>query len=110
MFSEDARQLNAIDKKILNDSHLSAIPTQISALEDYENLLIQRAKAFQVRMSMNPVAKKHLHNQQMVKKAKGRTFYVPLPLETTIKKFPLPEDYVNNNPELFSMVRGTPKK
>lgn len=59
---------------------------------------------------MNPVAKKHLPNQQMVKKVKGRTFSLPLPLEKAIKNLPRPENPINKNTDLYILVRGMPTK
>ncbi|KAF8792848.1 hypothetical protein HNY73_004397 [Argiope bruennichi] len=88
----------------LNDLHVSTVPPQITELNDYEKILIQRAKAFQVVMQMNPVANKHLPNRHMVKKVKGRTFHLPLPLEETLKKLPRPEHPITK-PEMYIMVR-----
>ncbi|CAK1589168.1 unnamed protein product [Parnassius mnemosyne] len=95
---------------ILNDMHVSTVPPEIAQLNDYENILIQRAKAFQVVVTMNPVANKRLPNRQMVKKVKGRTFHLPLPMEETLKKLPKPEDAIIENPELYIIVRSTPNK
>lgn len=94
---------------VLNDLHVNTVPPQITELNDYEKILIQRAKAFQVVMLMNPVANKHLPNRHMVKKVKGRTFHLPLPLEETLKKLPRPEHPITNS-EMYIMVRGTPTK
>lgn len=94
---------------VLNDLYVSTAPPQITELNNYEKILIQRAKAFQVVMLMNPVANKHLPNRNMVKKVKGRTFHLPLPIEETLKKLPRPEHPITN-PEMFIMVRGTPTK
>lgn len=94
---------------VLNDLHVSTVPPQIAELNDYEKILIQRAKSFQVVMQMNPVASKHLPNRHMVKKLKGRTFHFPLPLEETLKKLPRPE-YPITIPEMYIMVRGMPTK
>lgn len=95
---------------VLNDLFVGTISSEISQLNDYEKLLIQRAKAFQVVVSMNPVANKSLPNREMVKKCKGRTFHLPLPLEETLNKLPKPEDPLNINQELYIMVRGRPTK
>ncbi|CAG4976487.1 unnamed protein product [Parnassius apollo] len=94
---------------VLNDLQVSTVPPQIAELNDYEKILIQRAKAFQVVMLMNPVANKHLPNRNMVKKVKGRTFHLPLPLEETLKKLPRPEHLITNT-EMYIMVRGMPTK
>lgn len=81
---------------VLNDLYVSTIPPEISSLNEYEKILIQRAKAFQVVLSMNPVANKHLPNQHMVKKVKGRTFHLPLPLEETMKKLSSPQALITH--------------
>lgn len=60
-------------------------------------------------MLMNPVANKHLPNQNRVKKVKGRTFHLPLPLEETLRKLPSPENPITD-PELHILVRGMPTK
>ncbi|GBP08871.1 hypothetical protein EVAR_78267_1 [Eumeta japonica] len=53
---------------IVNGMHVSTVPPEIAQLNDYENILIQRSKAFQVVVTMNPVANKRLPSRQMVKK------------------------------------------
>lgn len=95
---------------VLNDLYVSAIPPEISQLNEYEKILIQRAKAFQALISMKPIGKKLVPNRQMIKKVKGRTFHLPLPLEETLKTLPDPEDPINKNPELYILVRGVPTK
>ena len=47
-------------KCILNGLAFDAIPKEISDLNDYEKLLIQRAEAFQVVLRMKPVNSKRL--------------------------------------------------
>ena len=49
---------------ILNGLCFHAIPKEISDLNEYEKLLIQRAKAFQVVLRMNPVGGKKLPPSQ----------------------------------------------
>lgn len=73
-------------------------------------MLIQRAKAFQVVTSLIPVGNKTLPNRQMINKVKERTFHLPLPTETTLNKLPDPEDPLNQNQELFILVRSCPTK
>lgn len=67
---------------ILNCLYYNDVPKQISDLNNYEKMLIQRAKAFQVVTSMTPVGNKNIPNKQMIKKVKGRTFHLPLPIKT----------------------------
>lgn len=95
---------------ILNDLFVAPRPEEISQLNDFEKILIQRAKAFQVVHNMEPVANKRLPNRQMVKKVKGRTFHLPLPLQKTLEALPDPEDPIDKNAHVYIMVRGTPTK
>lgn len=56
------------------------------------------------------MANKNIPNRQIIKKVKGRTFHLPLPLETTLNKLPNPEDPLNVNHELYILVRTCPTK
>lgn len=73
-------------------------------------MLIQRAKAFQVVTSLNPVGNTNIPNRQMIKKVKGRAFHLPLPTVNTLNKLPKPEEPLNPNQELFILVRSCPTK
>ncbi|KAI5726766.1 hypothetical protein M8J76_008082 [Diaphorina citri] len=95
---------------VLNDLYYTPVPDEINSLNQFEKMLIQRAKAFQVVSSMIPVGKKNIPNRQTIKKVKGRTFHLPLPLESTLKKLPNPEDPVNKDQEIFILVRSSPTK
>jgi len=95
---------------ILNSLYYSDVPKQLSDLNNYEKMLIQRAKAFQVVTSLIPVGNKNIPNRQMIKKVKGRTFHLPLPTESTLNKLPKPEEPLNPNQELFILVRSCPTK
>ncbi|KYN30142.1 hypothetical protein ALC57_00398 [Trachymyrmex cornetzi] len=46
----------------------------------------------------------------MIRKVKGRTFHLPLPLQETLDKVCPPEDSINLNHELYILIRGIPKK
>ncbi|XP_024872055.1 uncharacterized protein LOC112454736 [Temnothorax curvispinosus] len=60
---------------------------------------------------MKPVSNKKLPHKQMVQKVKGRTFYLPLPLQETLNKICPDTDPININHELyFVRVRGIPTK
>ncbi|KAI5722606.1 hypothetical protein M8J76_010895 [Diaphorina citri] len=95
---------------ILNDLFFNEVPEVIKSLNNFEKMLIQRAKAFQVVTSMIPVGNKHIPNRETIKKVKGRTFHLPLPLETTLKKLPNPEEPINRDQELYILVRSTATK
>lgn len=95
---------------ILNGLYYTPVPEQIYKLNQFEKMLIQRAKAFQVVSSMIPVGKRNIPNKQVIKKVKGRTFHLPLPLESTLKKMPNPEDPINKDQELYIIVRSSPTK
>lgn len=93
---------------ILNNFDSGNTPIEITELNMYENILIQRAKSFQVIQSMETVSKKKVPSTQIFKKIKGRTFHLPMPLEQTLNKLPVPTDPINFNHELFIIVRSVP--
>ena len=49
---------------ILNNLHEQEVPQELLNLNDYEKILIQRAKAFQVLQKVRPVSNKHLPYKQ----------------------------------------------
>ncbi|KAI5733727.1 hypothetical protein M8J76_015236 [Diaphorina citri] len=95
---------------VLNDLHYAPVPDEIKNLNNFEKMLIQRAKAFQVVSCMIPVGKKHIPNRHAIKKVKGRAFHLPLPLDSTLKKLPKVEDPLNKDQELFVLMRSSPSK
>lgn len=97
-------------KCILNELISKPVPQVVSSLNDYERILIQRAKAFQTVQRMGTVANKNLPNRKMVQKVKGRTFHLPLPMEETLKKICQPTDPINIDHELYILIRGIPTK
>ena len=97
-------------KCILNNLHVDKTPDVITTLNEYEKILIQRAKAFQVVQRMGTVSKKNLPQSHLQKKVKGRTFHLPLPIDETIKKICKPTDVINCDHELYILVRGVPTK
>ena len=70
---------------MLNGLMFDEIPKEIHHLNDYEKVLIQRAKAFQVVLKMKPVASKKLPPSHLINKVHGSTFHLPLPLQETLK-------------------------
>ena len=94
---------------ILNNLYVDKIPDVITTLNDYEKILIQRAKAFQIVKTMGTVSKKKLPHSHLQKKVKGKTFHLPLPIEETLKKICASTDVINQNHELYILVRGATK-
>ena len=85
-----------------------AIPKEIPDLNYYKKLLIQRAKAFQVVLRMNPVGGKKLPPSHLINKVRGSTFHLPLPLEETLKCLPSPTQPILAYGELFVLLRSIP--
>lgn len=86
------------------DLDLGSVPNCIKTLNEFENILIQRAKAFQVITRMNTILEGH--NKQrpqsdMIKKIKCRTFHLPLPLENTLAKLPNSNEAIIKDQELL---------
>lgn len=95
----------------LNNLEYKQIPYCISTLNDFEKILIQRAKAFQVITRMTTVqGNKNKPCYGQVPKSKGRVFHFPLPLEQTLEKLPQPTDAIIRQQDLFVLVRGLPTK
>ncbi|KYN14475.1 hypothetical protein ALC57_13321 [Trachymyrmex cornetzi] len=92
---------------VLNNLFAHNVPDEIASLKQYEKMLIQRAKAFQTIVKMGTVINKKLPQRQMVQKAKGRTFHLPLPLQETLNKLCKNTDPINKNHEII-LVRGVP--
>ena len=95
---------------ILNSLYVKDTPEEISTLNMYERILIQRAKAFQTVVKMGTVMKKNLPNYVKIDKVKGRTFHLPLPLEETLEKICPDTDPLNTNHEIFVLIRSNPSK
>ena len=55
-------------------------------------------------------AKRNIPHQRMIQKVKGRTFYLPLPIEETLKKICKPTDPININQEFYILVRSLSTK
>ena len=54
--------------------------------------------------------RKNRPNKEKMKCVVGRVFYLPLPLEETVKKICKEQDPINLNPEFYILVRGVPNK
>ncbi|XP_074111642.1 uncharacterized protein LOC141535587 [Cotesia typhae] len=95
---------------LLNNMYVGKIPNEIFALNEYEKVLIQRAKAFQVVQRLGTVAKKNLPHTMRIQKLKGQTFHLPLPIEETLKKICSTTDPLNKHHELYIVMRSIPTK
>ncbi|XP_044594803.1 uncharacterized protein LOC123272168 [Cotesia glomerata] len=90
--------------------YVGKIPNEIFTLNEYEKVLIQRAKAFQVVQRLGTVAKKNLPHTMRIQKLKGQTFHLPLPIEETLKKICSTTDPLNKHHELYIVMRSIPTK
>ena len=95
---------------ILNNLDVKEPPKEILLLNDYEKVLIQRAKAFQVVLRMGTVSNKNLPFNRKISKVKGRTFHLPLPTEETLKKICPDDQPINSEHEFYILIRGIPNK
>lgn len=95
---------------ILNNLFAQDVPEVISFLNSFEKILIQRAKAFQTVVKMGTVMNKKLPQRQIVQRVKGRTFYLPLPLQKTMNKICSNTNPMRRNSEIHIVVRGISTK
>ena len=93
---------------ILNGFSVGKVPAEIAELNQYEKVLIQRAKAFQVVTKMSTVAGKRLPPSHMISKVHGSTFHLPLPLQETLKRLPTPDQPIPEHGELYILLRSIP--
>lgn len=93
---------------ILNKIFTHQVPLEISCLNDYEKLLVQRAKCFQKILFTKTVINKNLPFKEQMKKASGTAYHLPLPIEQTFKKLCKETDVLNLNHELYILVRSIP--
>ena len=91
---------------ILNGLSVGKVPAEIAELNQYEKVLIQCAKAFQVVMKMHTVAGKRFPPSHMINKVRGSTFHLPLPLQETLKRLPRPDQPVPEHGELYILLRS----
>ena len=95
---------------MLNGLLFGPVPTEISELNHYEKILIQRAKAFQLVTKTKTVAQKRLAPSSMISKVHGSSFHLPLPLLETLKRLPAPENALPEHGELFILMRSIPSR
>ena len=93
---------------VLNGLSVGKVPAEIAELNQYEKVLIQRAKAFQVVTKMSTVAGKRLPPSHMISKVRGSTFHLPLPLQETLKRLPTPDQPIPEHGELYILLRSIP--
>lgn len=70
---------------ILNNMFSVSIPIEISCLNQYEKLLVERAKCFQKITSTETVMNKNLPFKEQMKKVSDTSYHLLLPLEKTVK-------------------------
>ena len=104
------RQAKFPPRCILNGLQFGDIPEEISILNAYEKILIQRAKCFQTVTRMGTVAKRQMPASHKIQKVTGTTFHLPLPIEETLKRLPEPQQALPNHGELFILMRSIPSK
>ncbi|KAJ8682162.1 hypothetical protein QAD02_017954 [Eretmocerus hayati] len=95
---------------VLNNLFIDNVPIELQTLNRFEKMLIQRAKAFQVVVKLETVQKKNIPHYMKLDQVKGRTFYLPLPLEATLEKICKETDPINLNHEMYVLVRSNPTK
>ncbi|KAL4083193.1 hypothetical protein QTP88_028523 [Uroleucon formosanum] len=79
---------------ILNNLYSPVTPQVLLCLNDFERILIQRTKTFQVVVKMSSVAGRKQPKNVMNQKVIGRAFHLPLPLVETLKKLPIPNQAI----------------
>ena len=94
----------------LNRLKVKPVPECISNLNMFEKILIQRYKAFQVVHKFETKLDKHLPGRCKIDAVKGQTFHLPIPLQETLNKIASKTAPINNDHELYILVRGIPTK
>uniref|UniRef100_A0A6V7J257 DUF6570 domain-containing protein n=1 Tax=Bracon brevicornis TaxID=1563983 RepID=A0A6V7J257_9HYME len=95
---------------ILNGLNTREVPLEMKTLNEYEKILIQRAKVFQVVQRSGTVMKKNVLQTSRIRILKGQSLHLPLPLAETLNKIASTTDPINENHELYILVRGVPTK
>ena len=97
---------------ILNVLMTEPMPKELQALDPLSKQLIHRGKAFQTILRLRTYTGK-VPSHNSLKACKGTMFFLPLPLDKTLKTI----DNVENdttielpNPELYIIVSGKPSK
>ena len=94
----------------LNRLKVKAVPECLSNLNMFEKILIQRYKAFQVVHKFETKLDKSLPSRCKLDAVKGQTFHLPIPLQETLNKVALKTEPINNDHELYILVRDIPNK
>ena len=95
---------------LLNGLQFGDVPEEISTLNNFEKIFIQRAKCFQSVTRMGTVARKQLPSSYKIQKVCGTTFHLPLPIEETLKRLPDSNQALPDHSELFILMRSIPSK
>ncbi|KAJ8671560.1 hypothetical protein QAD02_002819 [Eretmocerus hayati] len=95
---------------ILNNLRTDEVLEEIRSLNRFEQMLIQRAEAFQCVVKLETVQKKNIPHHMKLDQVKGRTFHLPLPLEATLQKICKDTDPINLDHELYVLIRSNPTK
>jgi len=94
---------------IQNGFDFEVVPDEIQDLNKFEKVFTQQVKAFQVVTKMKTVSKRLPPNHR-VSKVCGSTFHLPLPIEKTLKRLPMPEGPQAEHSVLFDLLRSLPNK
>ena len=95
---------------ILNGLQFDSVPAEIAELNQYEKVLIQRAKVYQIVTKSNTIAAKKIPPSSKISRVHGSTFHLPLPLQETLKRLPKPEDALPEHGELFILLQSIPSR
>ena len=69
-------------------------------------MLIKRAKAFQAVQRKGTVSNKNLPFNRKIPSVKGRTFYLPLPIEETLRKICPENESISLDHEFYVLIRS----
>jgi len=94
-------------KCIMNNLDYSCEPVELKDLNEFEKVLIQRAKTFQTVTKMKTVSGKRLPSSHRISSVHSSTFHLPLPLE---KKLPSCTEPILAHSELYILMRSIPIK
>ena len=97
---------------VLNGLQSEPLPDELKGLDDFSTQLIQLAKCFQTVVRLGTyTAKVPIYNS--LKACKGTVFYLPLPVEKTIKTLSDAQDFRPKNlpdPELLVILNSEATK
>ena len=81
---------------------------KLKCLKDFEKILIQRAKAFQTVANLQTAASTKIPPAARLKKVKGKTFYLPLPLNETLNSLNFSQERIKDQTSLIIIVHYLP--